>query len=69
MLFLLPVAIPAINHPAGIYPVGNLPARPSPSGPAWTLFSVGAGADQAQRNNVAALAIISSIMMRLNLCG
>ena len=34
MLFLLPVAIPAINLPAGIHPVGHLPARPSASGQA-----------------------------------
>ena len=31
----------------------------------WTVFSSGAGADQSQRNNVAALAMISPVMMRL----
>jgi len=31
----------------------------------WTLFSSNAGVDQSQRNNVAALAIISFVMMRL----
>src|SRR5450759_2775750 len=39
---------------------------PGGIGAGWTLFSSGAGADQAQRNHVAALAMISSVMMRLS---
>jgi hypothetical protein len=35
-------------------------------GPGWIVLGSGAGADQAQRNKVAALAIISQVMMRLS---